>query len=335
MTMEHLPASQTRTSVTSITLPDLAELWSIYRQSWQWHIPFMTPPWLTAWWHCIANDVESLLLKVTLEEQPVGVAPLLRQGKTARFMGSADLCDCGDFPAQQDNSVIFCSALLHYLKMEGVRCLILESVRPDSLVRQVMVPTAQQEGWRVTIKPVSTSLEMNLPATWKDYLQGLDPKQRHEMQRKIRRVAEAGNLEQKIIRHADGIDTTMDIFFRLFRQSRPDKEEFMTARRESFFRMLAKLLCKADMLNLLFLSIDSRPAAAVFCVDYKKTTFLYNNGFDPRFRSNSLGIVSKLMTIKTSIKTAQQAYDFLCGTERYKYDMGGHEIPLSRCVFEY
>lgn len=109
----------------------------------------------------------------------------------------------------------------------------------------------------------------------------------------------------------------------------------MNTRRETFFRTLADQLSRAGMLNLFCLTINEQPAAAVFCVDYNNTTYLYNNGFDPRFRPNSLGLVSKLMTIQTAIRTGQQTYDFLSGTERYKYDLGGREIPLSQCLLQY
>lgn len=333
--MNRSSVKKSMAKVTPVTLADLFVLWSSHRQKWQWDIPFVTPPWLAAWWNSFADEGEAFLLQITMEDRPIGAAPLMRQGTSARFMGSADLCDYGDLPVAPDSRDIFCQTLLHYLKEKGILHLVLKPVRPDSLVRQVLVPIARQCGWDITIKPISTSLQMSLPTTWDNYLQNLDPKQRHEVRRKMRRLDEAGKLELHVIRRASDIDTPMDIFIKLFIQSRPDKKEFMTARREIFFRTLAEQLSHADMLKLFYLTIDQQPAAAVFCVDYNKTTYLYNNGFDPQFRPNSLGLVSKLMTIRAGIEATQQTYDFLCGTERYKYELGGKEMPLSSCVFHY
>ena len=64
------------------------------------------------------------------------------------------------------------------------------------------------------------------------------------------------------------------------------------------------------------------------------TIYLYNNGFDPRFRAVSVGLVSKILTIRASIEAGQSVYDFLSGTERYKYQLGGVEIPLLQCIIE-
>jgi CelD/BcsL family acetyltransferase involved in cellulose biosynthesis len=177
-------------------------------------------------------------------------------------------------------------------------------------------------------------MQMPLPASWDDYLGTLDGKQRHEARRKLRRAADAGELEISIIRDAADTGRAMDVFLRLFRQSRPDKAAFMTPRREAFFRRLADELARAGMLNLTCINIDRRPAAAVFCVDFDQTRFLYNNGFDPQYRGISIGVVSKLMTIRGGIDDGRQTYDFLNGGERYKHRLGGTEVPLSTCVVE-
>lgn len=106
----------------------------------------------------------------------------------------------------------------------------------------------------------------------------------------------------------------------------------MTPRREAFFRDLAGELARAGMLNLTRIDIDGRLAAAVFLVELGNTAYLYNNGYDPRYRGVSIGVVSKLITIRGAIDAGLGAYDFLNGAEPYKHRMGGVEVPLSRCV---
>jgi CelD/BcsL family acetyltransferase involved in cellulose biosynthesis len=64
------------------------------------------------------------------------------------------------------------------------------------------------------------------------------------------------------------------------------------------------------------------------CFDYGSTRYLYNNGYDPRFRSLSVGIVSKLLTIKDGIDAGRRRYDFLRGNESYKRHLGGKPVPL-------
>lgn len=316
------------------TLPELFSLWSTYGVSWQWHNPFTTPPWLSSWWHHFAADNKLLILMVLEGTRPLGVAPLMVRHGIARFIGSIDLCDTGDFISAPGTRDSFFREILCFLEAEGVHCLKLERVRPDSMVYRGLIPAAREEGWRVSAVPKTASVETDLPGSWEQYIQRLTAKQRHEVRRKLRRANEAGVRVQRIIRTVSETKAAMDSFVHLFRQSREDKKEFMTEAREGFFRTLAAQLAQFGMLSLHTFTVNDTPAAAVICVGIGKTTYLYNNGYDPRFRTISLGLVSKIETIRTSIEAGQTVYDFLGGTERYKFHLGGMEIPLIKCIIQ-
>jgi CelD/BcsL family acetyltransferase involved in cellulose biosynthesis len=320
--------------VKRLDLAELTSLWSQHGETLQWHNPFVTPPWLRAWWRHFSDENDPLLLLVTLDNRPLGLAPLMISNETVRFMGSTDLCDSGDFVVASGMQELFFQALLRHLEKEGIKRLVLDQVRPDSRVCRYFIPTAQANGWSVSLIPQGASMQMDLPKSWENYLQGLAAKQRHEVRRKLRRVNDKGMLVSQVIRKAEQTRSAMDTFIHLFRQSRADKEEFMTETREAFFRSLAEELARFDMLYLLCLAIDNVPAAAVFCVEHGNTMHLYNNGFDPRFRGVSAGLVSKILTIRASIESGQSVYDFLNGTERYKYQLGGVKIPLLQCIVE-
>ena len=320
--------------VNRLNLAEFTTLWSQNRDTWRWRNPFVTPPWLKAWWRHFGNDSESLLLLVSAATRPLGVAPLMVRNGVARFMGSTDLCDSGDFVVATGTQKLFFQEILIYLEKEGIDCLVLDQVRPDSEACLGFLPAAQANGWRVSVIPQGASLQMDLPKTWESYLQRIGSKQRHEVRRKLRRVNDDGILAAQIARETDQAAAAMDTFIHLFRQSRADKKEFMTKTREAFFRSLAGELSQFGMLYLLLLTIDDIPAAAVFCIENENTRYLYNNGFDPRFRRISVGLVSKILTVRASIEAGQSVYDFLSGTERYKYQLGGVEVPLLKCIVE-
>ena len=105
----------------------------------------------------------------------------------------------------------------------------------------------------------------------------------------------------------------------------------MTEQMEAYFRLLAETTAKENILKLTFLDLDGAPAAAAMCFDYNSTTFLYNNGYDNKFSSLSVGLLSKVLAIKDSIRTGKRKFDFLKGTEKYKFRLGGRPIPLYRC----
>jgi CelD/BcsL family acetyltransferase involved in cellulose biosynthesis len=127
------------------------------------------------------------------------------------------------------------------------------------------------------------------------------------------------------------VSSSLEVFLKLFRSSRPDKAEFMDERMTAFFHSVAETLAAHRMLRLYFLEVDSETVAAVLCFERGSTTYLYNNGFDRRYASLSIGTLSKLLTIKDCIERGQKVYDFLKGAESYKRHLGGRAVPLFRC----
>ena len=90
-------------------------------------------------------------------------------------------------------------------------------------------------------------------------------------------------------------------------------------------------MARANLLKLYFLDLDGTPTAAVMCFDHDSTVYLYNNGYDGRFSSLSVGLLSKVLSIKESIRRGKKKFDFLKGTEEYKHRLGGKPVPLYRC----
>jgi CelD/BcsL family acetyltransferase involved in cellulose biosynthesis len=45
----------------------------------------------------------------------------------------------------------------------------------------------------------------------------------------------------------------------------------------------------------------------------------------------SVGIISKVLSIRSGIEAGCRRYDFLKGAETYKKHLGGKEVPLYRC----
>jgi CelD/BcsL family acetyltransferase involved in cellulose biosynthesis len=264
----------------------------------------------------------------------IGIAPLMLQDGEAFFMGDTNVCDYQDFILAPGKSDEFFNTLLDDLKQAGIKRLNLEAVRPDSTVQTALINVAETRGYQVSCKKLDISYEMELPESWDDYLLLLKGKQRHEIRRKLRRLDEAGNFSYRIVDDPAGAKTEIEIFLKLFKMSRNDKEMFMTAEMTSFFRSLTQTLAEEKILKLFFLDFNDTPAAALICFEYESGVYLYNNGFDIRFRSLSVGILSKVFSIQNSIQRGKQRYDFLKGAETYKSHLGGKALTLYRCKIE-
>lgn len=320
-----------RVQVDEISLRQFGQIWQDYGHHWQGAGPFMTPAWLQAWSDCLGRQDNLVLLQVESDLEIIGIAPLLVKDQTVRLIGSEDVCDHLDFLVTPEQADTFYRAILGYLGNAEIKELVLQPVLPSSSVLENLVPYARSNGYEVEITRNNVYLNMNLPTNWQTYLAGLDKKQRHEVRRKFRRFLEAGKIRTRNITEPAETLAAMDTFFYLFRLSRTDKDNFMVAKRQHFFQELATNLAKSGMLDLLEVSIDGEPMAMSFCFDYGSTTYLYNNGFNPAYRSVSPGIVSKVMSIRRSIEKGKEFFNFLNGDERYKYQLGGSEESLFAC----
>ena len=299
------------------------------RHKLNWDSVFVLPRWLKVWRQVFGEDSELYLFEVKQDKNIVGIAPLMvKEGKTS-FIGSADVCDYMDFVVAPGKELEFFTAVLDKLKKDGIKELHLDSLRHDSTVMNCLVDLAKDKGYEVTLTRENVSLDLDLPPTWEEYLKTLSPKQRRETGRRFRRLEEEGDINYRIVEEAD--PGVLDIFFKLLRVSRDDKAAFMTARMESFFRAIADTMAEAKLLRFGVLEISAKPVAAVMCFDYNNKVYLYNSGYDPEYGYLSVGLLSKLLSIKDSIERGRRCYDFLKGPEEYKYRLGGREIPISSC----
>ena len=301
------------------------------RHNLNWSSIFVFPGWSQVWWQVFGSGAELYLRTVRQKDKIIGIASLLVREKTASIIGSADVCDYLDFVVAPGMERDFFNVLLDDLGQKGINHLDLRSLRPNSTVLTDLVGIAKERRYDIRCQLENVSLELDLPASWDEYLATLTAKQRHEVRRKLRRLWETGNVDYRIANDSAAVQDVMDTFLELFSKSREDKATFMTAQVELFFRSLADTMTRAGVLRLGILELDAKPTAMVMCFDYNDCVYLYNSGYDPQYSSLSVGLLSKVLCIKDSIQRGRKRFDFMKGGELYKYHLGGREIPLHSC----
>jgi CelD/BcsL family acetyltransferase involved in cellulose biosynthesis len=317
--------------ITQESFDSLASCWADPSHRLEWNSIFVLPAWLKVWWQELGAEAELYLGAVRQGEKIIGVAPLLvREGK-ASLIGSADVCDYLDFIVAPGMDSDFFNALLDDLREKGINQLDLRPLRPDSTVLTHLVPIAQNRKYDVLYQKEEISLELDLPATWEEYLATLNKKQRHEVRRKLRRLWEAGSVEHRCVEVGREVGDYLDIFLKLFSLSRDEKASFMNPKMESFFRSMAKAMAEIGLLRLGIIQLDKVPVAMTMGFDYNDSHYLYNSAYDPQFNYLSVGLLCKVLCIKESIEKGRKKWDFLKGGEPYKYQLGGQEVPLYSC----
>jgi CelD/BcsL family acetyltransferase involved in cellulose biosynthesis len=297
-----------------------------------WDCMFVLPPWLAAWWHIFGAGLTPALRAVRHEGQVVGLAPFVIEGEQARFMGSSDVCDFLDCVVAPGKAREVFVALIAHLKQQGIVSLDLGPVRQNSVVLTQLTAAAAQLGSECSCREDDVTLELELPQTWDLFLNSLSGKERHELRRKFRRLHETATVSVQVVEDQSAVREAMETFLKMFAMNRPDKAAFMTERMASFFQSLAEGMAERGFLRLFFLELDREPAAAVMCFDYNSTVYLYNNGYNKNFSDLSVGLLSKVVTIRDSIDRGRRRYDFLKGSETYKRSLGGKPVQLHRCL---
>lgn len=297
----------------------------IYERS-SYKLLFSSPGWTRLWWDHFGGDSRLYLGAVTVDGKPIGIAPLRIKDGTLYFIGSDDVCDFLDFIVIEGQEKTFFEALVNHVHAAGLNFIHLSTLLPDSATLRWLPDILHSRGMTAETRQIDVTVAMTLSHDVASYLSALKGKQRHEILRKERRLNEEGEIKYSVNHAADNI--ILDTFLRFFRDSREDKNMFLTSKIETFFRDMVSMAGKQEMLRLGLLELNSVPVAATLCFDYRNDIYLYNSGYNPDYRWLSVGLLSKYFCIKNSIERGKSRYDFLKGNEKYKFYLGGKETPL-------
>jgi CelD/BcsL family acetyltransferase involved in cellulose biosynthesis len=318
-------------TITSLNFDNLE---TIYRQkdtNLSWNLVFTIPAWLKVWWQNFGAGAELCIRSVLQDGKIIGISPLQIRGNTASIIGNVDVCDYQDFIIMPGKETEFFKVIIDDLRQKGITNLHLETIRPDSRVVTHLMPIVQSHNSTIDYHPTDVSSDLELPAIWEDYLSKLDGKQRHEIKRKMRNLQNLGESRYFCTAEKAEIPAALEVFLKLFPESRGDKAEFMTADMQNYFRALSVSLAEAGVVRFGTLEFDRRPVAMVMYFDYNERVYLYNSAYDPAYRSLSVGIISKAGCIRDNIEKGKKRFDFLKGPEVYKAYLGGKEIKLYSC----
>lgn len=141
----------------------------------------------------------------------------------------------------------------------------------------------------------------------------LDKKNRHEMERKIRKF----EREHANIKISEGND--IRVLFSLMKLDER-KKIFLTPDMEEFFRRIAQKFGK-----LTVLTVQDKPAACMLTFAAGDTLMGYNSGFDEANYSGS-GFYLKAKMLDRALDAGYKKFNFLQGNERYKYELGGKDF---------
>lgn len=310
------------------TLESLFKYYSAPDSGLRWPSVFALPVWLQTWWKVFGKDYELYICSVWQDHELIGIAPLMRREQEVFFLGSPDVCDYLDFIVVPGKEKEFLQGLFMELEKRGIERLELSAQRPDSVIFVGLFLSADNCKYSVQFHREDQSYEIPLADNWGSYLDGLNKKQRHEVRRKLRRLEnETVDYRYRVIGDSGAIENYKPYFFEFFQQN-SEKERFLTDRMKIYFSELISNTARAGLSRFGLLEIEGAAVAVVLYFDYRESVYLYNSGYSSDHGALSVGLLSKIFSIRDSIEQGRQVYDFLKGEEVYKSRLGGTAIPI-------
>ena len=314
------------------SIQDVLRIWEDLLEICPEDTVYLTPQWQETWWSQFGHDREMAGFYIDGPQGVSGIASLARQGDTVSFVGTPETFDYNDFIIKPGYEREFYVELLNNLETQNVKRLELFSLRETSPTLFHLPDMARSRGYVVEVSEEDVAPGLELPSEWESYMSGLSKKDRHELRRKFRRLESLPEWRWYVVSDPLDLDQHLDEFLRLMRLSATEKSEYMTSENESFFRKITACMAKAGLIKIFFVEIDGVNVASSLCFDYHKSRLLYNSGYDPEYSYYSVGLLMNALCLQDSIEHNLKYFDFLRGSEPYKYHLGGANHDLYSMV---
>ncbi|RME08864.1 MAG: GNAT family N-acetyltransferase [Anaerolineae bacterium] len=334
-------------SITLLTtaqeFDDLENEWNALLSRSAQNLPFLRHEYLSTWWQTRGGEEwrDGDLFIVTLRSeagQLNGIAPLFRTRNAAgeqavMFLGSYEISDYLDFIASPEHlSAIIEATLDVFLQPDAPAWDVLDfyNLLEDSPSLPVLEAAAARRGLQFQRENLQVAPRIVLPSTWDEYLMQIEGKQRREIRRKLRRAAAYfAPVSWYIVEDESALDAEFDDFLELMAYD-PEKQAFLTEVMRSQMRSAVHTAFKAGWLQLAFLTVGGKKAAAYLNFDYDNKIWVYNSGLNFEFQELSPGWVLLAHLIQWAIEHGRTVFDMMRGDEVYKYRFGGVDRLVQR-----
>lgn len=297
---------------------------------------FLTWEWQSLWWQ--AYHPGDLLIAAIRDDNGtlIGLAPwfidITSPGeRVLRAIGCVDVTDYIDIffdPAHADTVFTLLADMLVERASSFTR-INLCNLREASPTLSGLRAALDHLGWQTSTEQQEVCPVIPLSGTFAQYLEALDGKNRHEIRRKMRIAEGNRDLSTKIVGPEDDLESYIGQFINLMADSTEDKAAFLqNPQHVTFFKSILPVMMEHGWLQLAFLNLVDTPIAAYVNFVYNGRVMVYNSGLSLSHSHLGPGIILILNLIRHACETGCKAFDFLRGSEEYKFRLGGIPEPV-------
>ncbi len=300
---------------------------------------FLTWEWMYTWWN--NNQAGASLLIITVRDgdgRLVGIAPLyikkvsfhgLASLRAVTFLATDEVCsEYMDFIADSEKHEMVVEEVFDYLRENSAAwdCVILSDVMADSASYRhiVGVLDARKAGYFITDEKECPYI--TLPGSYESYLKGLSKQFRYNLARREKALQTRFGASFSVYDGSEDIDKVIDRLFELH-EKRMGKtgwnSDFLRKNLKPFHMDAARAFHENGALRIYSMKIGGETVAMLYGFRYNDKFFYYQAGMNPDYEKQSVGTILMANCIRDCIAKGLKEFDFLRGTEAYKYKWTG------------
>jgi CelD/BcsL family acetyltransferase involved in cellulose biosynthesis len=301
--------------------------------------------WQRCWWrHHGEGFCRRLLHLVTVREadELIAVAPFyieeqrhnsLASTRTLRFVGT-ELSDHLDIILHPDREKAAINALAGYLALlwTSLDAIELVDIPDESPVHKRLGAALAAAGLPVSVEICDRCPRIALAATWEETLAATSGDFRKKLRVRTERLTAHETVGFEIIGDPSDFDVAMDDFVLLHQNRMVDKVGsgvYSHERNEGFHREVCREMFRRGWLFMCFLTLNGRRVLGNCYYFLNGRVYCHLGGALDMGEAwkHSPGIVFESYCMQEALHRGARVYDFLRGTESYKYRLGAVEVP--------
>ncbi len=337
-------AWRTDVCTTASEFDDLHEIWNTVLEQSQGRI-FQTFEWQRTWWRHFGEKVKGVHLHIVIireGDHVVGIAPLFIEEimrwtpfhyRRLSFVGrgASDYLDVIAVQGKEQSVLIHLGAhLATHRRLFDV--LLLEEIIDVSRTCSRLPGMLHEHGFSGDRFLSEYCPRMQLRETWEKTAASFPGAHRNRLLRRMKVVHEQFGATYEHVTDPAAVDAAMDDFIRIHQKRWNDighRGVFADRHVDAFHREVAHLLHDRGWLYLAFLRIGEQRMVGDYGLLFRKefATYLGGGLGDEEFLRHSPGRVLLMDIMKECVENKAEVFDFMRGTERYKYAFGAIDVP--------
>lgn len=278
--------------------------------------PFLYPGWVLPWWR--AFGIAPLRLAVVREgDEVVAALPLVMRRHVLASPSNWHTAETALLARDEDAARELIACVLARRPSRASFAFLDRDADSTAMLREAIA----HHGCAIYERPLTNAPYVELDGDWEAFEERLPARERKELRRRARRLAEQGEVWLDVSDGSDQLDVRFFEFVRV--EGVGWKGQRGTAIRSQpktlgFYRQVADWAARRGWLRLQTLRLDDASVAVGYALEAHGVQHSLKIGYDPAFRSYGPGVALMREVVRHAFEERLERIELLGGDDRHK-----------------